>query len=762
MHKQFTRIAVFCALAVLLAGGSALADHGPYVRNFMPLTTMNVDGTAEIVAATPDGMTLVYTDSENGFIGFVDITDAENPVFDGSVPTSGEPTSVSISPCGMYALANVWVNKPEEGELPPYTNGNSDLMVIPIPTKTLVGIIPIGYHPDSLKVVDLDGQMVAVVAIENEPIVVDGDGLVTGDDEPGNPDDVSPPGLIQVVTVDVDNPAGSIVVDVTLPKTVLETAGCYFNEDPQPEFVDIHGTTAAVSLQENNGIAIVDIEHPCAPSLVRVFSLGVVSDRPADLTEDADIKFVETYPGDVLGEDYAGSRFPDAIAFSPCGTKIYSADEGELDFTGGRGWSAWKPNGDFVWDDGGLAERVAVRLSHYPEGRSENKGIEMEGMTTASFGRTTFAFVLSERGSFMAVYDIRNTGNPRLVQVLATGIAPEGVVAIPGRQLVVVSAEGSGTLSIFKGITERYYPPVTRPRLYSLNVSHPWAALSGLTWRSPNYLEALPDNALPTSIFRIHVGGPFALTYALAPVKLMGEQARYDGEGIDIDDSILAPSWAAGWWIASEGNAAYGDDDYIPNLVVQIQRNGTVLREVGLPADIDSPDGGVIRSNGFEGVAVSEDGRYLVVPIQRQYSGEPADYTRIARLDLTTIEWTGEGLRYDGEWEFFFYPLDAETTGGWIGLSELLSIGPQEYAVVERDKGIGAASTLKKIYTFSLDGLVDGDMVTKSEWLDIVDDFSPYEKVEGLAWSPESGLWVGLDNDGGEVESRVVNYGFEN
>lgn len=760
MQKQFTRIAVFCALAVVLAGGSALADHGPYVRNFEPLATLNVDGVAEIVAATPDGMTLAYTDSANGIIGLVDISDPENPVLAGSVPTNGEPTSVSISPCGMYALANVWVNKPEEGELPPDTNGNSDLVVIHIPTMSVRGIVPIGYHPDSLKVVEVGGQLVAVLAIENEPIVVDDDGYVTGDDEPGNPDDVSPPGLIQVVSVDVDNPAGSIVVDVHLPKALLEAAGCHFNEDPQPEFVDIHGTTAAVSLQENNGIAIVDIEHPCSPSLVRVFSLGTVADRPADLDDDEEITFVDTYPADVIDEPYAGSRFPDAIAFSPDGTKIYSADEGELDYTGGRGWSAWKVDGDFVWDDGGLVERVAVRLSHYPDGRSDAKGVEMEGVTTASFGLTRFAFVLSERGSFMAVYDIRNAGNPRLVQVLATGIAPEGVVAIPGRRLVVVSAEESGTLSIFKGISDRYYPPVTRPRLYSLNVTYPWAALSGLTWRNPNYLEAVPDNALPTEIYRIHVGSPFALTYPLAPVTLMGEQARYDGEGIDIDDSILAPDWAPGWWIASEGNADYGDEDYVPNLLVQVRRNGVVMREVGLPAEIDSPDGGMIRANGFEGVAVSEDGRYLVVPIQRQYSGESADYTRIARLDLTTLEWTGQGLRYEGDWEFFFYPLEPETTGGWIGLSELLSIGPQTYAVIERDKGIGVTSTLKKVYTFSLDGLVDGDMVSKSQWLDMVDEFSPYEKVEGLAWSPESGLWVGLDNDGGEVESRVVNFGF--
>ena len=37
-----------------------------------------------------------------------------------------------------------------------------------------------------------------------------------------------------------------------------------------------------------------------------------------------------------------------------------------------------------------------------------------------------------------------------------------------------------------------------------------------------------------------------------------------------------------------------------------------------------------------------------------------------------------------------------------------------------------------------------------------VPEFAPYEKVEGLAVS--GSLWVALDNDGGEFESRLVRY----
>ena len=45
---------------------------------------------------------------------------------------------------------------------------------------------------------------------------------------------------------------------------------------------------------------------------------------------------------------------------------------------------------------------------------------------------------------------------------------------------------------------------------------------------------------------------------------------------------------------------------------------------------------------------------------------------------------------------------------------------------------------------------------------DVVEQFSPYEKIECLAltigWF--SDLWMALDNDGGEVESRLRFLGF--
>ena len=344
--------------------------------------------------------------------------------------------------------------------------------------------------------------------------------------------------------------------------------------------------------------------------------------------------------------------------------------------------------------------------------------------------------------------------------------------------------EVSGTLTLFAGQRGFHFPSRRQPRLFSWSFARPWAALSGLTAGRFGELYAVPDNALPTKIFRVGVGGPFANVRAVANVRRDGEQARYDGEGIVTDTSILAPrGFAAGWWIASEGNGSSR-----PNLLVQIDRSGRVLREIQLPNAIDdaadpslpgdaqaAAGGQKIRGNGFEGVAISGDGRYLIAAIQRDFNGEfdgGTKFTRIARYDLRQLQRNGsdalcDGLRCGGDWEFFFYRFDSDDEDNWAGLSEILAIGRDQFLVIERDKGIGLGSELKKLYAFSLRGVDaddDGrpsrsDTVRKVEVLDLLDEFFPYEKVEGLAIDRRGDLWIGLDNDGGELESRLINKG---
>ena len=65
-------------------------------------TDINSETVAEIVAASADGNTLIYTDGETENVGFVDITNPAQPQAGGVIAVDGGPTSVSVS--GDHAL----------------------------------------------------------------------------------------------------------------------------------------------------------------------------------------------------------------------------------------------------------------------------------------------------------------------------------------------------------------------------------------------------------------------------------------------------------------------------------------------------------------------------------------------------------------------------------------------------------------------------------------------------------------------------------
>jgi hypothetical protein len=77
----------------------------PVFLNLPQGTDPTSETVAEIVAATPDGMTLVYTDSPGERIGLIDIADPSAPAPAGTVDVGGEPTSVTV--VGETVLAAV-------------------------------------------------------------------------------------------------------------------------------------------------------------------------------------------------------------------------------------------------------------------------------------------------------------------------------------------------------------------------------------------------------------------------------------------------------------------------------------------------------------------------------------------------------------------------------------------------------------------------------------------------------------------------------
>jgi DNA-binding beta-propeller fold protein YncE len=381
---------------------------------------------AGIVAATPDGHTLVYTDSEEEEVGFVNITTPGTPSEIGTVPMPGSPTSVAITPDGLWALVTV------QGD-------DNVLVVIRLSDRSIEHTIVLDETlvpaaPDHVAV-SPDGQY-AAITIENER------------DEDVNDGEMpqAPPGSLVIIDIYAD-PADPTAWG--LRRVSLTGIADRFSDDPEPEYVDINADNiAAVTLQENNHIVFVDL---ALGTVIGDFPAGT-STHAADLVEDDVVSFTDTLTN--------ARREPDAIQWTP-GGRLLVANEGDYDldladgeFTGGRDFTVFSTAGKVLYEPDGSLEMAAAAEGVYNDGRSENSGCEFEGAEVAKYGKTTFGFIGSERCDFVAVYKMsKKETRPKLVQLLTlpAGSRPEGLLAIPQRQLFVAANEATGTIAIYLG-----------------------------------------------------------------------------------------------------------------------------------------------------------------------------------------------------------------------------------------------------------------------------------------------------------------------
>jgi hypothetical protein len=176
------------------------------------------------------------------------------------------------------------------------------------------------------------------------------------------------------------------------------------------------------------------------------------------------------------------------------------------------------------------------------------------------------------------------------------------------------------------------------------------------------------------------------------------------------------------------------------------------------------------RSNrGFEGLAVSPDGRYAYAMLQSAMvdeGGADGVYARIVKFDALTGQAVGQ----------YLYRLDTSAQGR--GTSALVALGGDRFLVLERNnRGVGVGATLanadKAVYEIDLAGASDASGVTvtggvlppgvvpvakgakvldlDANTLAALGGFSP-EKWEGLAVGPRLAdgrylLLAGTDND---------------
>ncbi len=719
-----------CAVGIGAGAASAQDMHFARVAT-LPVFTNLGDGVdpatetvAEIVAVTPDGMVLAYTDSPGERIGFVDIANPASPSGGGAVALEGEPTSIGI----IGGVGYAGVNTSES-----YVAPSGHVAVIDIPAQQVVATCDVGGQPDSVAV-SPDGTFVAV-AIENERDEDLNDGVIPQ----------LPAGTLAVLEIGEDNlPTNCDSVTIVDMTGLAEVAG----DDPEPEYVDINADNiAVVTLQENNHIVLVDL---ASGEVTAHFSAGTVDLDAIDILED-----------DVIagtGSLAAVPREPDAVSWIDT-ARFVTANEG--DYQGGsRGFTIFDTAGQVLFDSGNSMEHLGMAYGHYPEGRAENKGVEPEGVDVGTFGDDTLIFVNSERGNFVTVY--RDTGgDPELIDFLPTAVGPEGILAIPSRNLFAVATEVDSAEDNIRATVGLYqltegapsYPMVHSVIEPATGAPIGWGALSGLVADPSDAatVYAVNDNFYSESrVYTMDVSAaPAEITDYITLMK-DGAPAGYDLEGVAMRED-------GGFWLVSEGRL----DRDLHNLLIQAAADGTVEAEIMLPQDLEADS---VRF-GFEGVAAwTEDGvERVIVATQREWGDDPQGHVKLAVYTPS-----------EEAWSFVRYPIDkpSSANGGWVGLSEITYLGDRRFALIERDNQPGIYSTHKVVSVIDLAGIepvaFGGDLpvVDKTVVFDLLPGMRAgngwiSDKPEGLAVTADGRVIVVTDNDGvddatGETQLLVI------
>ncbi|MFD1882716.1 esterase-like activity of phytase family protein [Paracoccus pacificus] len=703
------RRTIFTSALALVAACPALAEQNfNRIASFATVDNMAAgedrDRTtsAEIMAVTEDGMTLIYSDSPLGAIGLIDITDPRAPKPLGNVAMDGEPTTTVVK--GQRAFVGVNTSAS-------FTQPSGVLRTVDLTTKAVTASCDLGGQPDSVALSPA-GDMIAV-AIENERDEEVNDGALPQ----------MPAGFV------VRLPLVDGAVDCAA-KQVIDLTGLadIAPEDPEPEFLAFNEAgELAVTLQENNHIVVIGADG----AIKTDFSAGTVDIDGIDTEKDGKLDF----SGSLTGV----AREPDSLVWLD-NERFAVANEG--DWKGGsRGFTVFAQDGTVVFDSGNSFERAVAAIGHYPEGRSGKKGVEPEGLATATYDGQRLLFVASERGSVVGVYDATDPAAPKLLQMLPSGIGPEGLTTIASRNLFATANETDlgedGAARAHVMLYERSDAPAAYPTLTSEG-SDPligWGALSGLTLdpAKPDTLFAISDNAYSAApaIFTIDTSVSPARISARTPVTRDGKPAeKLDLEGIAADGE-------GGFWLASEGNP----EKDVPNAVLRVDATGAITQEIALPDALAAQS----TRFGLEGVTVVDGKLWLAV--QREWKDDPKGQVKLLQLDPATQTWAG--VRY---------PLDKAPENGWVGVSEIAARDGYLY-LLERDNQIGQKAALKAVTRVNMAELkpapLDGTLpvVAKETVRDLIPDLKQQggyvqDKVEGMAITQDGTIWTITDNDG--------------
>lgn len=450
-------------------------------------------GAAEISAY--DSQTKRLFVVNNGTVNKIDVLDFADPKnikllsSISTAPYGGFVNSVAVSN-GKLAAAIEATNKQADGKI----------VVFKTADNTEIKVITVGALPDMVTF-SPDGKFI-ISANEGEP-----SDNYTND----------PQGTISIISVESNYAVTTLnFASLAGQSATLKTKGFRifgpgndFAKDIEPEYVTVSedSKTAWVTLQENNGIAKVDLvsktitdifplgfkdynvvgneidpsDRDTKTSLARWKAFGVYMPDGIAVYQSGGIPYLFTANEGDAREYTAFAEIKrakdvtfDATAFPDAVTLRADAQLGRLNITttlgdtdndgdfdalyslGARSFSVWNGlTGAQVFDSKNELDTKAIANNVYDDARSDDKGAEPEGITIGKVGNKIIAFVGMERVDAVAIYDITIPTTPVFLQLIKCGDAPEGVLFIPAKDsptkksLLVVSSENDGVVKVF-------------------------------------------------------------------------------------------------------------------------------------------------------------------------------------------------------------------------------------------------------------------------------------------------------------------------
>ncbi|MCO7226467.1 choice-of-anchor I family protein [Pleionea sp. CnH1-48] len=430
------------------------------------------EGAAEIVAFDSQQKKLFVVNANDASVDVLDISNPASPTKLTSItassagPDLGSANSVSVYN-GTLAVAIEADTKQDPGLIAFYSTTD----------YSLLATVAVGALPDMVTFTH-DGSKV----------------LVANEGEPNDDYDNDPEGSISII--DVSNGVANATVNHLrftdfnegnsradeLPANVrIFGANASVAQDLEPEYIALSADSskAYVSLQENNALAIIDVNNQTIDSIV---GLGVkdysVAGNEIDVSDKDDQINLKTW------DNLVGMYQPDAIATYSWNNQsvVISANEGDArdydgyseevrgdDLTlspihfasdaadsnnlgriktttangdsnndgmvesiysyGARSFSLWDQNGQQIFDSNSEFEKLLSE--RYPENfnasndknshenRSDDKGAEPEGVATGQVGDRVYAFIGLERQGGIMVYDVTNPYGPQFVEYIS-------------------------------------------------------------------------------------------------------------------------------------------------------------------------------------------------------------------------------------------------------------------------------------------------------------------------------------------------------